>query len=139
MAESPRVLVVAPNWLGDAVMALPALADIRRAHADGRLIVAARPPVAPLYAMVPGVDATIVTEWRGSLVDRRTLSADVARVDRPGHPVSQLVRVGVGNASRASERTLGICGGLATAAADEGDRPARRFTSSGGVLSAPRS
>jgi ADP-heptose:LPS heptosyltransferase len=25
------VLVVAPNWLGDAVMALPALADIRRA------------------------------------------------------------------------------------------------------------
>ncbi len=80
MAESPRVLVVAPNWLGDAVMALPALADIRRAHPGGRLIVAARPPVAPLYGMVPGVDATIVTEWRGSLLDRRTLSADVERV-----------------------------------------------------------
>jgi heptosyltransferase-2 len=76
----PRVLVVAPNWLGDAVMALPALADIRRAHAGGRLIVAARPPVAPLYAMVPGVDATIVTKWRGSLIDRRALSDDVERV-----------------------------------------------------------
>jgi heptosyltransferase-2 len=79
MPES-RVLVVAPNWLGDAVMALPALADIRRAHANGRLIVAARPPVAPLYAMVPGVDATIVTAWRGSLIDRRTFSDDVERV-----------------------------------------------------------
>ena len=26
-----RLLVVAPNWLGDAVMALPAIADVRRA------------------------------------------------------------------------------------------------------------
>jgi heptosyltransferase-2 len=33
--------------------------------------------VAPLYAMVPGVDATIVTRWRGSLSDRRTLAEDV--------------------------------------------------------------
>ena len=74
------VLVVAPNWLGDAVMALPALADIRRAHAGARLIVAARPTVAPLYGMVPGIDATLVTNWRGSLTDRRTLSDDVERV-----------------------------------------------------------
>lgn len=76
----PRVLVVAPNWLGDAVMALPALADIRRAYPDSRLIVAARPSVAPLYAMVPGVDGTIVTAWRGSLRNRRALSDDVERV-----------------------------------------------------------
>jgi len=25
-----RLVVLAPNWLGDAVMALPAVADIRR-------------------------------------------------------------------------------------------------------------
>jgi heptosyltransferase-2 len=30
--------------------------------------------------MVPGVDATIVTGWRGSLIDRRRLSDDVERV-----------------------------------------------------------
>lgn len=80
MSEPGRVLVVAPNWLGDAVMALPALADIRRASAPARLIVAARPSVAPLYAMVPGVDATIVTQWRGSVRDRQRLQEDVQQI-----------------------------------------------------------
>ena len=53
------VLVVVPNWLGDAVMALPAIADVRRAMPDARLIVAARGGVADLCAMVPGVDAVL--------------------------------------------------------------------------------
>jgi heptosyltransferase-2 len=75
-----RVLVVAPNWLGDAVMALPALADIRRAYPEARLVVSARASVAPLYAMVPGVDATLVTRWRGEMLDRRTLKDDVQRI-----------------------------------------------------------
>ena len=76
----PRVMVVAPNWLGDAVMALPALADVRRAFPNSRLVVGARPSIAPLYALVPGVDETIVTEWRGSLRRRQILAADVQRV-----------------------------------------------------------
>ena len=57
MSEPRRFLVVAPNWLGDAIMALPAIADIRRA-ADA-VIVAARPPVAPLFRMAPAVDDVI--------------------------------------------------------------------------------
>jgi heptosyltransferase II len=80
MSEPGRVLVVAPNWLGDAVMALPALADIRRAYAQARLIVAARPSVALLYSMVPGVDATMVTQWRGSVTDRRRMQEDVRQL-----------------------------------------------------------
>jgi heptosyltransferase II len=55
--EPSSIVVVAPNWLGDAVMALPAIADVRRAFAPARLIVAARPSVAALFGMVPGVDA----------------------------------------------------------------------------------
>jgi heptosyltransferase II len=51
-----RIVIVAPNWLGDAVMALPAFADIRRHFSGARLTVAARPPVAPLFSMVQGVD-----------------------------------------------------------------------------------
>ena len=51
-----RIVVVAPNWLGDAVMALPAIADLRRHYADAHLAIAARPPVAPLYTMVKGID-----------------------------------------------------------------------------------
>src|SRR6185503_10816361 len=80
MSEPGRILVVAPNWIGDAVMALPALADIRRAFAQARLIVAARHAVAPLYSMVPGVDATMVTQWRGSVTDRRRLQEDVQQL-----------------------------------------------------------
>jgi heptosyltransferase-2 len=79
-ADRTHVLVVAPNWLGDAVMSLPALNDIRRAYPHGRVSVAARPSVAPLYGMVPGVDETIVTRWRGSLANRETLDEDVQRV-----------------------------------------------------------
>lgn len=67
-----NLLVLAPNWLGDAVMALPALADLRRHFGDARLTMGARTSVAALYAMVPGVDAVLtlparagrrVTDW----------------------------------------------------------------------------
>ena len=65
--EQP-VLVVAPNWLGDAVMALPALADIRRHVGTARIVVAARPAVAPLYTMAPGVDEVVTVPRRGALL-----------------------------------------------------------------------
>jgi len=56
-----RLLVFAPNWLGDAVMALPAIADVRRGRPDLTIDVAARPAVAPLFGLVPGVgDVTVL-------------------------------------------------------------------------------
>ena len=55
-----RLVILAPNWLGDAVMALPAIADMRHAALDASITVAARAPVAPLFALVPDVDETIV-------------------------------------------------------------------------------
>ena len=54
-----KYLVVAPNWLGDAVMALPALVAIRRGRPHDVLAVAARPAIAPLFSMVPGVDEVL--------------------------------------------------------------------------------
>jgi heptosyltransferase-2 len=61
-----RLVIVAPNWLGDAVMALPAIADVRRAWPDARIAVAARQPVASLFSMVSDVD---------DVIDRRVASA----------------------------------------------------------------
>jgi len=52
-------VIVAPNWLGDAVMALPAIADVRNARRGASLAVAARASVAPLFALVSGVDDVI--------------------------------------------------------------------------------
>lgn len=62
-----RLVVVAPNWLGDAVMALPAMADARRQHPSAHLAVAARAPVAPLFTMVEGVDEIVTLPGRGGL------------------------------------------------------------------------
>ena len=80
MPDPGRVLVIAPNWLGDAVMALPAVADVRRKFPAARLTVAARRPVAPLFDMVPGVDDVITLGWGGQPLRRAAFGADVARL-----------------------------------------------------------
>ena len=59
-----RVVVRAPNWLGDIVMAFPAIAAVRAAHPGAQLAVAAPAPFADVCAAVPGVDA--VVPLRGS-------------------------------------------------------------------------
>jgi heptosyltransferase-2 len=79
MTGPRRIVALAPNWLGDAVMALPALAGIRAAHPAATLIVAARPGIAPLFTMVPGVDQTLPLQagggWRGALMWKRDAEA----------------------------------------------------------------
>ena len=65
-SASKRLIVFAPNWLGDAVMALPAIEDVRR-HAPGASVsVAARPSIAPLFALVPGIGDVVVVDRRGA-------------------------------------------------------------------------
>ncbi|HEX8029746.1 MAG TPA: lipopolysaccharide heptosyltransferase II [Vicinamibacterales bacterium] len=62
---SERLVVLAPNWLGDAVMALPAFADLCRHFSGAHITVAARPAVAPMFSMVDGVDAVITLPGGG--------------------------------------------------------------------------
>ena len=57
-----RVLIHAPNWLGDMVMALPAIASIRRHFPSDTLAVAAPASLAPLFSAVPGVDLVVPLE-----------------------------------------------------------------------------
>jgi heptosyltransferase II len=45
-----RILVRAANWVGDAVMSLPALQALRRNHPEAQITVLAKPWVAGLYA-----------------------------------------------------------------------------------------
>ena len=66
-----RLLVRAPNWVGDVVLALPAVRDLRRAFPQARLTVLARPWVAELYGAVREVDA--VEESRGHRLDALAL------------------------------------------------------------------
>ena len=80
MRELSRLLVVAPNWLGDAVMALPAIAGLRQQHAGANLTIAARSSVAALFHLVPGVNDVVELRWRGSPLRRETLRDDVSRI-----------------------------------------------------------
>jgi heptosyltransferase-2 len=59
MSEPGGIVVLAPNWLGDAVMALPAVADLRRHFSHERLVIAARASVSSLFTLVPGIDAVV--------------------------------------------------------------------------------
>jgi heptosyltransferase-2 len=62
-----RLVIFAPNWLGDAVMAQPALADLRRAQPDAALTVATdRRAVASLFRMVSAVDDVIPLDGLGN-------------------------------------------------------------------------
>jgi heptosyltransferase-2 len=54
-----RVLVRAPNWVGDAVMSLPVLAGLKRLFPLAEITVLAAPRVAPLFEAQPGVTEII--------------------------------------------------------------------------------
>ena len=60
-----KLLVRATNWLGDAVMSIPALRAIREAFPDWRITVLARPWVADLYAREQFCDRIIRYDRNG--------------------------------------------------------------------------
>ncbi len=71
---SQTMVVLTPNWLGDAVMALPALAAVRRHLGPATLIVAARPSTAALFRMVPGVDRVLPLDASSRRADAEALA-----------------------------------------------------------------
>jgi heptosyltransferase-2 len=70
-----KVLVRATNWLGDAVMSLPAVRAIRQVFPHASLAVVARPSVADLYAGETAIDEVIVYATANSLRAKREFAA----------------------------------------------------------------
>ncbi|HUK90597.1 MAG TPA: lipopolysaccharide heptosyltransferase II [Blastocatellia bacterium] len=69
------VLVRGPNWLGDAVMAIPALRQLRRLFANGRLTIVCRRPIAGLYEDEGLADEIFLTDGSSlSALIRETLA-----------------------------------------------------------------
>src|SRR4051812_27739773 len=58
-SSSSRVMVRATNWLGDAVMSLPAIRAVRAVFPHAHISVVARPWVADLYARERSIDRVI--------------------------------------------------------------------------------
>ena len=61
MTAPGRIIVRAPNWIGDAVLSLGAVRDLRRNFPKARIEVLARAWVADLYAAVSEVDGVRVS------------------------------------------------------------------------------
>ncbi|HPT24931.1 MAG TPA: lipopolysaccharide heptosyltransferase II [Bryobacteraceae bacterium] len=82
-SEVVRLLVRATNWVGDAVMSLPALAALRRRFPGAHIAILARPWVAGLYRHETFADEIIAYQpgrlWRG-WKDRRTAAAALAEM-----------------------------------------------------------
>lgn len=75
-----NILVRATNWIGDAVMSIPALRALRARFPDAQISVLARPWVAGLYQSEPFCDNIFSYEapsgWRG-LAAKRRVAADL--------------------------------------------------------------
>jgi heptosyltransferase-2 len=63
--QAQKILVRVPNWVGDAVISLPALLKLRERFPAAELTVLARPTVAGVYGSVAGVDRVIDFEHQG--------------------------------------------------------------------------
>jgi heptosyltransferase-2 len=59
-----RILVISPNWIGDAVMAQPLLQRLRAAHPDRPIDVLAPPAVAPVWRQMREVNEVLQTPFR---------------------------------------------------------------------------
>jgi heptosyltransferase-2 len=59
-----RILVISPNWIGDAVMAQPLLQLLRAAHPDALIDVLAPPAVSPVWRQAVEVAEVLETPFR---------------------------------------------------------------------------
>src|SRR5437868_6751491 len=77
-----RILIRSSNWLGDAVMSVPAVRAIKRGRPDVHVTIAAPDKIASLWKLIPEVDA-IIPSPDGSLLSvvrrlRQQMPFDVA-------------------------------------------------------------
>src|SRR5438477_3979691 len=54
-----RILIRSSNWLGDAVMSVPAVRAIKGGRPDVHVTIAAPDKIAPMWKLIPEVDAII--------------------------------------------------------------------------------
>lgn len=67
----PRILVISPNWIGDAVMAQPLLQRLRAMHPDWPIDVLAPPAVAPVWRQMREVAEVLQTPFRHGALQLR--------------------------------------------------------------------
>jgi heptosyltransferase-2 len=61
-----KILVRAPNWIGDAVMCEPAVRGLRSLFPEAELTMLAKPAVAQLFLAHPGLNCVLVYDDKGA-------------------------------------------------------------------------
>src|ERR1700690_829627 len=61
-----RILVRATNWVGDAILALPAVRAVRAKFPEAHIAILARPYVADIYRHQQIADEIIAYDWKGA-------------------------------------------------------------------------
>src|ERR1700722_6141242 len=77
-----KILVRVPNWVGDAVMAIPTLEAIRNRRESGEICLLARPAVSELFSGQPFADRILQYDFRGQhagLFGREKLVTELRR------------------------------------------------------------
>ena len=75
-ADPSRILVRGPTWVGDVVMATPALRALRRAKPSAEIVFEARPFIGELLANHPSIDRFMPEQDRGVFARSRALRAE---------------------------------------------------------------
>jgi heptosyltransferase-2 len=78
-----KIAIFLPNWIGDVVMATPALRALRQHFPDAGLIGVVRPYVADVLQGAPWLDREIYLDTKGSLLHRWPIAAAQLRRERP--------------------------------------------------------
>ena len=83
--QPEKILIRGPNWVGDAVLAIPAMKAVRARFPDANITVLVRPWVAGLFTSAPFVDSvwreekpSTLTDWKRIIRDLRGRGFDLA-------------------------------------------------------------
>src|SRR5208337_3432851 len=64
--SSMNIMIRATNWVGDAILALPAIRAVRKKFPEARISIVARPYVAEIYRDQPICDDLIAYDFKGT-------------------------------------------------------------------------
>ncbi|NCA08573.1 MAG: lipopolysaccharide heptosyltransferase II [Burkholderiaceae bacterium] len=80
----PRILVIAPHWIGDAVMSLPLITLIHNRFPNSSIDVLCTPWVGPIYRACPEMTSIIEHDFQHGALQwglRRSIAQELKRQD----------------------------------------------------------
>lgn len=80
-SQRRKILVRGVNWVGDAIMATPALRRLRRAYPDSKITLLIRPWVAPVYLHNPDIDELWIEDDSASRRDFLAVARRIREAD----------------------------------------------------------